>query len=103
MKRSSATLIWLLFRGQSLMGVFYGPYAASLTRTSPSGNTEWEEPAAWSTLAVAYAELGDWPAATDICEDQLGKVDDGPAADELRELLELFEAEKPYRLSTTNQ
>lgn len=61
-------------------------------------NTEWEEPATWHSLAVAYAELGDWPAATDIFQDQLGKVGDGPMAAEFRELLDLFKQEKPYRL-----
>ena len=62
--------------------------------------TEWNSPAAWNTLAVAYAELGDWQAATDICDTQLGQLEDGSIADEFRLLRELFVREKPYRLSS---
>jgi hypothetical protein len=51
-----------------------------------------------NTLAIAYAELGDWQAATDICDEQLGKLGDDPLAEEFRVLLELFQQEKAYRM-----
>jgi tetratricopeptide (TPR) repeat protein len=50
--------------------------------------TNWKHPAVLNTLAIAYAELGDWQAATDIFDQEIGKLGDDPLADEFRLLLE---------------
>ena len=61
--------------------------------------TDWKHPAVLNTLVIAYAEVGDWQTAADICDEQLGKLDEGPIADRVRELRELFVAKKAYRMS----
>ena len=60
--------------------------------------TEWKHPGVLNTLAIAYAELGDWQAATDICDAQLGQLEAGAMAEEFTMLRELLVQEKSYRL-----
>ena len=65
--------------------------------------SNWEDPQARIALAVAYAETGDWQAATDICDELIANHPEGPLAAQAAELLELFREETPYRLQASQE
>ena len=64
--------------------------------------TEWNNADALAALAIAYAELGDWQAATDICDEQLAKLSGDPDAAQFEELRALFVEEQPFRIASSS-
>ena len=61
--------------------------------------TDWKNPLFLSTLAAAHAEAGEFDQAVEWQQKAI-ELSAGTAEQELRERLELFRQEQPYRLAS---